>query len=114
VETPRPDSSIGDLFSQLVDDGRNLLGAEANLYKQIARDRAARARPAIIAIAAGGLLAFAGLIAALVGLVMGIAILIGPIAAGLVVLVLCGGIGWLLVHYGMSRLAAISGKEGAE
>lgn len=108
VETPRPDSSIGDLFSRLVDDGRDLLGAEAKLYKAIAQDRAARARPALIAIVAGGLLAFAGLIAALVGLVLGIGILIGPVAAGLVVFLVSAGVAWLLVRYGTRRLSALS------
>src|SRR3546814_8849499 len=57
---------------QLVDEGRNVASAEANLYKQIALYRIGKARTGAIALAAGGFLAFAGLIAALVGLLMGL------------------------------------------
>ncbi len=108
VQTPT-DSSIGDLFHQLVDDGRNLVGAEVNLYKQIALYRAGKAKGGIIAFAAGGLLAFAGLIAFLVGLVLGLADLIGPVAGGLVVLAVTGIIAFLLFRYGAGKMSALSG-----
>jgi hypothetical protein len=108
VQTPT-DSSIGDLFHQLVDDGRNLVGAEVNLYKQIALYRAGKAKGGIIAFVAGGLLAFAGLIAFLVGLVLGLADLIGPVAGGLVVLAVTGIIAFLLFRYGAGKMSALSG-----
>jgi hypothetical protein len=113
VQTPRPedpaDSSIGDLFHKLVDDGRAFARAEANLYKQIALYRAGKARSGIIALVAGGLLAFAGLIAALVGLVMGLADLVGPVAGGLIVLAVTGVIAFILFRYGAGRMGALSG-----
>lgn len=108
IENP-DDNSIGDLVQQLVDEGRNVASAEANLYKQIALYRIGKARTGAIALATGGFLAFAGLIAGLVGLVMGLANLIGPVAAGLVVLAVTGAIGYLLVRYGIGKMAALSG-----
>jgi hypothetical protein len=113
VQDPRPDnpaeSSIGDLFHQLVDDGRSFVSAEVNLYKQVAMYRAGKAKVGIAALAAGGLLAFAGLIAALVGLVIGLANLIGPVAAGLAVLAITGIGGFVLIRFGAARMKALSG-----
>jgi hypothetical protein len=103
------DSSIGDLFHQLVDDGRAFARAEANLYKEIALYRAGKAKIGVAALAAGGLLAFAGLIALLVGLVIGLADLIGPVAAGLVVFAVTAIIGFVLVRFGIGKMAALSG-----
>ena len=108
VQNPT-ESSIGDLFHQLVDDGRSLVGAEVNLYKQVALYRAGKAKNGIIALVAGGLLAFAGLIAFLVGLVFGLADLIGPVAAGFVVLAATGIIAFLLARYGAAKMSALSG-----
>lgn len=103
------DSSIGDLLNQLVDDGRAFARAEAKLYKEIALYRAGKAKIGVAALAAGGFLAFAGLIAFLVGLVIGLADLIGPVAAGLVVFAVAGIVGFLLVRFGLARMAALSG-----
>ena len=94
VSTPRAenpgDNSIGDLFHQLVDDGRSLVTAEVNLYKQIGLYRFGKARNGLIALAAAGFLAYAGLIAFLVGVVMGLADFLGPVLGGLVVLAVTG------------------------
>lgn len=113
VQTPRADdpadSSIGDLFHQLVDDGRAFVSAEANLYKQIATYRAGKAKNGVIALVAGGLLAYAALIAFLVGLVIGLADLIGPVLGGLVVLAVSGGVAFLLIRYGVDKMSALGG-----
>ena len=113
VQTPRPgdpaDASIGDLFHQLVDDGRSFARAEANLYAQIARYRVGKAKNGIIALAATWFLLNAALIAFFVGLVMGLAELIGPVAGGLAVLVITGILGFFLVRYGIGKLSALRG-----
>lgn len=106
------DSSIGDLFHKLVDDGRNLVGAEVNLYKQIAVYRASKAKNGIIALVAGGLLAFAALIAFMVGLVMEVAELVDSSAlGGLIVLAVVGIIAFFLFRFGAGKMAALSGDE---
>lgn len=113
VSTPRADdpadSSIGDLFHKLVDDGKAYARAEAGLYKQIALYRVGKAKNGVIALVAAGFLAYAGLIAFLVGIVMGLADLIGPVLGGLVVLAVTGLIAFLLVRYGASKMGALSG-----
>ncbi len=108
VQSPA-ETSIGDLFHQLVNDGRNLVGAEVNLYKQIALYRAGKAKGGLAALVAGGLLAYAGLIALLVGFVMGLADLIGPVGGGLVVFAVTGIIAFLLFRYGAGKMSALSG-----
>ena len=110
VESPT-DSSIGDLLGRLVDEGRTVARAEANLYKQIALYRAGKAKTGLIALVAGGVLALCGLIAALVGVVMGLAVLIGPVLAGIVVLAVTGLIGFLLIRFGAAKMRALSGDE---
>lgn len=105
------DNSIGDLFGQLVDDGRTLVRTEVDLYKQIALYRANKAKTGIAALVAGGLLAYAGLIAALVGLVMGLAHLVGPVLGGLIVLAIAGIAAYFLFRFGASKMAALSGDE---
>lgn len=108
VQNPA-DESIGDLVHQLVDDGRSLARAEINLYKQIALYRASKAKNGIAALVAGGLLAYAGLIAALVGFVMGVADLVGPVAGGLIVLAVSGIVAFFLFRWGAGKLSALSG-----
>ena len=113
MQTPRPDdpadASIGDLFHQLVDDGRSLIGAEANVYKQIARYRIGKAKNGIAALGAAFFLLNAALIAFFVGLVLGLAELIGPVGAGFAVLAVTGILGFFLVRYGAGKLAALGG-----
>jgi hypothetical protein len=60
-------------------------------------------------VVAGGLLAYAGLIAFLVGLVMGLADLMGPVLGGLVVLAVSGIVAFLLLRYGAGKMAALGG-----
>jgi hypothetical protein len=107
----RSDSSIKDLFGQLVDDGRGLVRAEVNLYKQVALYRAGKAKTGIAALVAGGLLAYAALIAFLVGLVMGLADLVGPVLSGLIVLAVSGIAAFFLFRFGAAKMAALSGDE---
>lgn len=102
-------SSIGGLIHQVLDDGRAVVAAEVDLYKRIALYRAGKAKNGLLAFVAAALLAFAGLIAFLVGLVIGLAALIGPVGAGIVVLVGTGVVAFLLVRFGAARLGALSG-----
>jgi len=51
------------------------------------------------------------LIAFFVGLVMGLADLVGPVAGGFIVLAVTGIVGFLLVRYATGKLAALGGDE---
>ena len=105
------EASVADLFHKVVDDGRALVGAEVNLYKQIAAYRASKAKNGIIALVAAVFLLNAALVAFFVGLVMGLADLIGPVAGGLAVLVVTGIIGFLMVRYGIGKLSVLGGDR---
>jgi hypothetical protein len=111
VEDPA-DTSIAELFHQLVDDGGNVVRAEINLYKQIARYRVAKARGAIVALIVGGLLLLAALIVLLVMVALALAFEIGPVGAGLVVAAATSLIAGLLLRYGIGAIAVLGGDEG--
>ena len=67
------EESIGALFGRLAEDGRAYAKAELDLYRQIARHRAARARNGLIALIAGAVLLLSSLTALIFGLVLWLA-----------------------------------------
>jgi hypothetical protein len=108
--TPQ-EESIADLVGRLIDDGRDVARAEVNLYKQIALRRSARAKSGFVQLVTAAILGwFAGL-ALTFGLVLALASLIGPLAAGLVLAVAMGAAAWFLLRKGLAGLKALSGDE---
>ena len=110
AQDPR-EESIGDLFGRLVEDGRRYARAEVDLLKRIARHRVGRARNGLIALAAGAVLLLSSLTALILGLVLGLASLIGPVLAGLAIAAALAGIGYLLIRIGIGGLRALGGDE---
>ena len=110
AQDPR-DESVGDLVARLIEDGRSYARAEVELLRQIARHRAARARNGLIALAAGAVLLLSSLTALILGFVLGLATLIGPVLAGIAVAAVLAGGGYLLVRIGLGGLRALSGDE---
>jgi len=110
AQDPR-DDSIGDLVGRLVEDGREYARTEIGLYKQIARYRAGRARNGLILLAAGAVLGLSALTALILGFVLGLANLIGPVLAGIAVALVLAGGGYMLVRIGIGGLGALSGDE---
>jgi len=109
-QDPR-DDSIGDLFGRLIEDGRTYARAEVDLLKQIARHRAERARTGLILLVGGGVLLLSSLTALILGLVLGLAALTGPLLAGIIVAALFAGTGYLLIRFGLGGLRALGGDE---
>lgn len=105
------EESIGALFGRLAEDGRVYAKAELNLYRQIARHRAARARGGLIALLLGAILLLSSLTALIFGLVLWLAGLIGALLAGLAVAALLVLIGYALIRFGMNGLKALGGGE---
>lgn len=108
VHDPR-EESIADLIGRLAEDGRNYARAEVDLLKEIARHRASRARTGLILLAGGAVLLLSALTALILGLVMGLATLVGPLLAGIVVAAVLAGTGYLLVRFGLTGLQALKG-----
>jgi hypothetical protein len=105
------EESIGDLLGRLAEDGRAFVKAEIGVYKAIAARRAARARNGLIAMAVGAVLMIASITALLLGLVLWLATLIGPLLAGVAVAALLVLTGFVLVRVGIAGLKALGGDE---
>ena len=105
------DESIGELFNRLVEDGRAYARAEIDLVRQIARHRAAKAKSGAILLGAGVTLLLCSLTALVLALVLGLATLIGPFGAGMVVFLVLAVAGGLLARAGAKGLAALGGDE---
>ena len=110
VRNPQEDS-IADLVGRLLDEGREVARAEVNLYKQIALRRSAMAKTGLVMLVAAGVLGwFAGL-ALTFGLVLALATLIGPLAAGLALALVMAVAAWFLLQKGLAGMKALSGDE---
>lgn len=105
------DQTIGDLFGGLIEDGENLIRAEARLYRAIAVHRARKAKSGIAALAVAALLGLSGLVAFLVGIVLGLAPLVGPVLAGLIVFAVAGIAAFLLARFAAGKFADLAGDE---
>lgn len=105
--------SIGDLVGRLVADGRAYAEAEFELCRAIAEHRAERARRAAVMLAVGGVLLITALGAITIGAMIGLALTIGPLLAGLLVGVPMAVIGYLLAHYGWAGIKGL-GRDAAE
>jgi hypothetical protein len=104
-----PEPSIGDLFGRLADEGKAYVRAEAGVYKAIAARRVGNARSGAIALVAAFLLLNAALITLLVCLAVGLAPLVGPVLAGLIVFAAVAIVSFVLVRFGAARLKALGG-----
>jgi hypothetical protein len=105
------EESIGELLGRLADDGRAFVRAEVGVWRAIAARRAARARSGLIALAIGAVLLIASITALLLGLVLWLATLIGPLLAGVSVAIFLILSGFVLVRLGISGLKALGGDE---
>jgi hypothetical protein len=105
------DESIGALIGRLAEDGRAFVKAEVSVYKAIAARRMARARNGMIALALGAVLLVCSVTALLLGLVLWLATLIGPLLAGLAVATALILVGVVLVRIGIGGLKALGGDE---
>ncbi len=100
---------VTTLIGRLVDDSRTLVSAEVALYKAKASERVAAYKSAVIFFAVAGVLALAALVALLVGLILSLATLIGPLGATAVVVGVVLLIALVLALVGKGRLAPAGG-----
>lgn len=106
---------IGELFSRALTEGKAFASAEVNVVKTTALAKVDEAKMGVVYLVAGGLLAYAGLIAFLVevGEWFSDSLEFGPLLGGLATLALVGLISFILVKMGTSHLSKM-GKAGAE
>ena len=98
---------IGELVQQLIDEGKAYALAELELAKTIARAKGKALALPVALFAAAFVFSLAAITALAVGIVMALATLIGPLAAGFVgmflFLAIAGSLGW----YGAQRLKRV-------
>jgi hypothetical protein len=101
----RDEAGIGELMSQLVVDARDMAQAEIGLVKARASASVNRYKSAAAFFGVAAVLGLSGLIALLVGLIMSLSPLIGPLLATLAVVGTMFLISAVLALVGKSRLS---------
>ena len=98
------DRPVGELVHELIEDGKAYARAEISVVKAMATAKVAALKLPAILFGVAFLLALAAITSLAVGVAMGLATLIGPLAGGIVAFLLfagvAGGLGW----YGAKRL----------
>lgn len=105
------DETIGALVKRLLDDGRAYARAELDLVKRVAKHRAAKAKSGAMLLGIGITLLLCSLTALVLALVLGLATLIGPFGAGMVVFLALAIAGGLLARSGAEGLASLGGDD---
>lgn len=106
VDNPPPGSErpIGELVSQLVDEGKAYARAEADLAKAIASAKARALTTPLILFAAALLVGMAALNALAVGIVLTLYTLTSPLLAAIIGFVLIAAVAGVLAWIGMKKL----------
>ena len=100
----RDDRSLGELFSELAQETTTLVRHEVNLAKVEMTDKASRAGKHVGFLAAGGAVAYAGLLAILAGVIALLNAVMPLWVAALLVGVVVAVVGYLLVRRGLDAL----------
>jgi hypothetical protein len=100
----RDNRSLGELFSELAQETSTLVRQEVNLAKTEMSDKASRAGKHVGVLAAGGALAYAGLLAVLAGIIALLSNVMPLWASALLVGILVAVVGYLLVRRGLDAL----------
>ena len=103
---PRSDRSIAALFTDLVNQISSLVRQEVALFKAELLEKLGLIGKGIGAVVAGALVAFSGWLALVAAAVLGLAIVVSPWLAALIVGLVLTGIGGALLYFGKSRLDA--------
>ena len=100
----RDDRSLGELFSELAQETTTLVRHEVNLAKIEMSEKASRAGKHVGFLAAGGAVAYAGLLAILAGVIFLLDAVMPVWLAALLVGVVVAVVGYFLVRRGLDAL----------
>ena len=98
---------IGDLLGRLIDDAEAYARAELKVAKAVAEAKVEALKGPSLLLAASLFFAQSALTVFAVGVALGLAPFIGPLAAGFIALLIFGGIAAALIWIGWSRLREI-------
>jgi hypothetical protein len=100
----RDDRSLGELFSELAQETSTLVRQEVNLAKTEMSQKASTAGKHIGVLAAGGALAYAGLLAILAGVIALLNDVMPLWASALLVGIVVAIVGYIMVRRGLDAL----------
>jgi tetrahydromethanopterin S-methyltransferase subunit G len=100
----RDDRSLGELFSELAQDTSTLVRKEVQLAKTEMSQKASKVGKDIGFLAAGGAVAYAGLLAILAGIIVLLGQVIPMWLSALLVGLAVAGVGYFLVRRGLDAL----------
>jgi hypothetical protein len=98
---------IGELFEQLIDEGKAYAKAELGLVKATAEAKAKGAKKPALLGAAAGLFLVAGVVVLCMTLALALATLIGPMAGGLIAAAITFGIAYGLYLLAVQELGKL-------
>jgi hypothetical protein len=101
---PGGERPIGEIVSDLVDEGKAFARAEFNLAKTVATARASRLKTPLILLTAALFVGMAALNALAVAIFIVLAMAMTPILAGLLAFILIAGVAALLGWLGIQKL----------
>jgi hypothetical protein len=104
MQQSRDDRSLGELFSELAQETSTLVRQEVNLAKTEMSQKASRAGKQVGVLAAGGAVAYAGLLAILAGVIVLLDNVMPLWASALLVVVVVAVVGYLLVRKALAAL----------
>ncbi len=100
----RDDRSLGELFAELAQETSTLVRQEVNLAKTEVSQKASRAGKHIGTLAAGGAVAYAGLLAILAAVIVLLDEVLPLWLSALLVGLVVAGVGYFLVRRGLNAL----------
>ena len=104
MQGPRDDRSLGELFSELAQETSTLVRQEVNLAKTEMSQKASRAGRHVGVMAAGGAVAYAGLLAILAALIVLLNNVMPLWLSALLVGIVVAVVGYLLVRKALDAL----------
>ncbi len=104
MQEGRDDRSLGELFSELSQETTTLVRQEMNLAKAEMSQKASRVGKDVGFMAAGGAVAYAGLLAILAGVIALLGLIIPLWLSALLVGLVVAGVGYFLVRRGLDAL----------
>lgn len=95
---------IGEMFQELADDARKLINLEVTLAKTELSEKASQTGKAVGFMAAGGFIIYAGFLAVMFAVILGLSYVLPPWLSALIVGVVVALVGYILVRKGQSDL----------
>jgi hypothetical protein len=103
----KEERSLGELFSELSREISKLIRQEINLAKAEVGNKVSRVGQGVGYLAVGGAVAYAGFLALLAALIIGLATFLPWWVAALIVGAAVAGVGYFLIQHGLNELKRV-------